>query len=595
MPNSPVEKIKERLNIVEVIQGYIKLKKAGANYRAKCPFHSDSDPSFYVSPEKQIWHCFGCDAGGDVFEFVKEIEGVEFREALRILANQAGVELKRVDPKVRSKKEKIFNILDKAADFYHQNLLNNKKQLDYLSERGLNKKSIKEFKLGYAPDNWRELKSHLLDSGHKEEDIVDAGVAIKPGQESKASSCYDRFRARIIFPIASGAGQIVGFSGRIIPEKEKETKAGKYINTPSTLVYDKSKVLYGLNKAKVDIRKLNHVVLTEGNLDVVMSHQAGVKNTIATSGTSLTRSHLEVIKRYTPNIKLAFDFDQAGKEAVKRGVKEALRLGMNVKIITSSKAEDPAELIKKDAEKWIEACKNAQNYVGYFFKQTFEGFQADDVESKKRIAAEILPMIKAVQNSIERSHWLQKLSEQLGIDESYLEEALAKSESAAKNQNYSSASTPDSSKKSRGRPANPTTRKQLLEKELLALFLEFQEKLQDILDSIETSLLEESPRQEILKHLKAASSKKESEFPEEYKDQIKILKFRTEFMSFSKDEDIKKEVKSIIKELKRDRLRKNIKKLSSQIKRFESQNKEEKLNQALKKHSKLTQKLNKLE
>lgn len=585
MLNSPIDKIKERLDVVDVIQGYLKLKKRGANYVAKCPFHSEQNPSFYVSPEKQIWHCFGCSRGGDIFGFVKEIEGVEFREALRILAKQAGVQLKKVSPELQNKKEKLFNICEQAAQFFEENLKHNKKARDYLKKRGLKQSTIKKFRLGYAPGSWRRLKKHLLHLGHKEEDLIDAGLLVKPSEQSKARTSYDRFRGRIIFPIFNLAGQPVGFSGRMV---KQDNKGAKYINTSNTLIYDKSKVLYGLDKAKMAIRRLEHAILTEGNLDVVMSHQAGVKNAIATSGSSLTSSHLNIIKRYTPNVKIAFDADKAGKVATRRGFKQALKLGMNVKIITFAKGKDPADLVKLDPQQWIDACKNAQNFVQYFFEQTLKKYPQRDVDSKKKIAAEVLPIIKVIQNKVEQAHWLQELAGELNVDESYLSEALAKTKTIkGKPENHQQHKDT--------KQTSPPSRLQLLEQELLALFAAYPEKLKAEIKKLTPQFFNTKKFSQIFKLIKKHGNKALTHYPKELENPIKLLQFRAEFMNFKCDEDICKEAKLIISQIRKIKLESRLRAVCKQIQECEQESAGEKLNKALKQYSQITEKLAQLQ
>ena len=286
--SSPVEQIKQRLSVVDVIQSYIKLDKAGANFKARCPFHSEKTASFFVSPARDIWHCFGCSRGGDIFAFVMEIEGVEFIEALKILAERAGIKLKMEDPRLRNERVRLLDLMKDAADFYRRELDKREEVLDYLHKRGLKTETIQSWHLGYAPqesEGWRNLYEYLLSKGYSDEEMEKTGMAIKADQREKRY--YDRFRGRIMFPIFDFSGRVVGFSGRLYPEIEKEG-VGKYINSPQTVLYDKSKILYGFDKAKTEIRKKDACVLVEGQMDVLMSHQAGVANSVAVSGTGLT-------------------------------------------------------------------------------------------------------------------------------------------------------------------------------------------------------------------------------------------------------------------------------------------------------------------
>ena len=337
-----IEQIKSRLDVVAVISDYLKLQKSGVNYKACCPFHNEKTPSFYVSPERQIWHCFGCSQGGDIFGFIKAVEGVEFPEALRILARKAGVELEEFIPEARDEKERLFEIVELATKFFEKQIYNStdgKSALKYLEERGLNTETIKSFRLGFAPNDWQALNEFLRGRGYTENEVVASGLAIK---KDSGAGIYDRFRSRITFPIADINDRVVGFTGRVFDVKNGLNEQGartsqaierfehieaKYINTPQTTIYDKSRVLYGLNKAKMQIKKAEKCLLVEGNMDAVMSCQAGVGNVVASSGTALTPLHLNLLKRYTANLNFCFDTDQAGAMATRRGIGLALNQG----------------------------------------------------------------------------------------------------------------------------------------------------------------------------------------------------------------------------------------------------------------------------
>ena len=344
--DSEIEQIKSRLNIVDIVGSYIKLEKAGINYRARCPFHNEKSPSFFVSPSRQLWHCFGgCNEGGDIFKFIMKIEGIEFYDALKILADKAGVELKK-NPnweKTKSKRDTLLNISNKSTSFFMTQLEKSKigqEAKEYLLKRGFKNETIKDWQIGYAPLNWQGLSDYLIGLGFNKQDIVDAGLAIQ------SQKFFDRFRGRIMFPIRDFNGQTIGFTGRIFKTEDD----AKYLNTPNTLLYDKSQALFGIDKAKLDIRKKDYCVLVEGNVDCIMSHQSGVKNCIAVSGTALTPTHLGIIKRYSNNLVLAFDMDLAGNNATKKGIDMALNNGFNVKVISMSSEKDPADIILASGE-----------------------------------------------------------------------------------------------------------------------------------------------------------------------------------------------------------------------------------------------------
>jgi len=421
-----LEEIKSRLNIVDVLGEYIRLERAGANYRANCPFHNEKSPSFMVSEDKQIWHCFGCQKGGDIFGFVMEIEGLEFRDALKLLAEKAGIELKKTNPKEAEQKSRVLDILELATKFYQAHLLQTaggKKIVDYLHERGINDESIREFRLGYAPNSWNKTMQFLVKNGFAQAEIAKAGLSVE-SQKNQADKYYDRFRDRIMFPISDTNSKVVGYSARVAPGGD-ESQA-KYVNTPETEVYHKSKILYGINRAKSEIRQQGSVLLVEGNMDVIAAHQAGLRNTVAVSGTAMTQEHLNIIKRYTNNIKMCFDMDSAGELATKKSIKLCFEKETNVQVVQLPSGKDAADLAKNDPEVLRESVNQARSAMEYFFDKTFAKHDKGRVEDKKIITEELLEMIKYLNNDVEKSHWLKKLATELNIEDSILTDMLKK-------------------------------------------------------------------------------------------------------------------------------------------------------------------------
>ncbi|MDD5043150.1 MAG: DNA primase [Patescibacteria group bacterium] len=439
---SDIEDIKNRLDIVEVVREYVQLKQAGSNWKACCPFHNEKTPSFMVSKDKQIWHCFGCAEGGDVFKFIQKIEGVEFPEALRLLAEKAGVKLTRYNPEVSDKKSKLVEVAEAASRFFHAVLLNSdagKIARDYLAKRQVSAEMIEQFRLGYAPDNWDSLGKALLKKGFSEEEIFLAGLTVKKDPSAslrtgKNFGFYDRFRGRLMFPIWDANNNVVGFTGRILgPEKEG---VGKYVNTPETMLYNKSRVIYGLNFAKQEIRKNDLAILVEGNMDVIASHDGGVANAVASSGTALTVEQIKLLKRYTNNLALAFDSDPAGEGAAERGIDLALAEGLNIKVITLPAGfKDPDELVRSKpagAEQWREAIKNSESIMEYYFQKTFKKYDKSKVEGKKKIAEILLAKIVKIPNQVEQTHWLQRLAELLSVPENILRSSFPKTKTVGK-------------------------------------------------------------------------------------------------------------------------------------------------------------------
>ncbi len=438
-----VRKIKDRLDIVDVISAYIKVQKAGINYKARCPFHNEKTPSFFITPERQIWHCFGCAKGGDMFEFVKEIEGVEFPEALKILASRAGVELEQFRPAergVQDEKAKLYEICELATKFFQKQFQSSigKQALSYLLDRGLNQETIQDFRLGYAPDEWESLSGFLKVKGYSEKDIIDAGLAIKRNQDSsfKREGVYDRFRSRIIFPIADISGQVVGFTGRVFEsptvnvDKSIDADAptmAKYINSPGTLIYDKSRILYGLLQAKLEIKRADQCILVEGNMDALMSYQAGTRNVVATSGTALTPHHLRLLQRYTKNLGFCFDTDQAGAAATRRGIGLALAGQFNIRVLElrDPECKDPADFVKKHGVGWVDAVAGAKSVIDYYFDRARASYQPASAESKKDVIAAVAPFVKRLSSSVERSHWVAQLSSLLRAPEQAIAQDIA--------------------------------------------------------------------------------------------------------------------------------------------------------------------------
>lgn len=423
--NSAIEDIKARTNIVDLVGEYVRLTKAGTNWKGLCPFHHEKSPSFMVNEEKQFWHCFGCAKGGDSFSFIMEIESLGFREALKLLADKTGVQLEEYTNKENENKNKAFEILELATKFYQTQLwkgMGKTKVLGYLKERGLTDESIKQFALGYAPPGWDNILKFLISRGYNIEEINKTGLLVQKNQEKakntinqSAANFYDRFRDRIMFPIQDAMGKVIGYSARVAPGGD-ESQA-KYINTPETGIYHKSKALYGINHAKSEIKKKNFTLLVEGNMDVIASHQAGIKNTVAVSGTALTSEQIDILKRYGEAIKMLFDMDSAGEQASERSADLCFQKGINVNVVRLLEGKDAAEVVQKDSQKLLDAVEKSVPAMEYFYKRTLEKYSKEKSEDKKKIASEILKRVKNLSNEIERSHWIKKLAQELDVEE----------------------------------------------------------------------------------------------------------------------------------------------------------------------------------
>ncbi len=446
--NTAPEDIKARLNIVEIVGQYVKLEKAGINWKARCPFHNEKTPSFMVSEERQSFHCFGCNKGGDVFTFLMELESVDFKEALSLLAERANVDLSAYrkegqtffDTEKESLKPRISEILELSTKFFEKQLWDGagkKKILEYLHERGLSEESIRRFRLGYAPEGWRHLFDFLIGRGYRAEEIEAAGLVIKKSRERHAQASsgeapyYDRFRDRILFPIEDTVGRVIGYSARMAPGGD-ESQA-KYINTPETAVYRKSKVLYGLSKAKQNIKQKNHTVIVEGNMDVIAVHQAGVTNAVAVSGTALTGEQLDILKRYSNRVKFFFDMDGAGQAAAKKSTELALGKEMEVSIIAIPFGKDAADMGKENPELLRDAIAKDVLALEYFLEKSARERGVDTPSGKRAIVDEYLPILACAENTVDRGHFLSKLAFRIGIDERELVDGLERTRRARKN------------------------------------------------------------------------------------------------------------------------------------------------------------------
>ena len=585
---SPVDEIKQRLDIVEVISGYIRLTKAGRNYKANCPFHAEKTPSFFVTPERQMWHCFGCGIGGSIFDFVMQMEGLEFGDALRILARRAGVELKKIDPQLITQRTRLYDICELAARFFEKQLESSQAGLQtqkYLKERGLKASAINKWRLGYSPDKWRSLTDFLQSRGYREEEIVNCGLAIKKEDDQ---NIYDRFRNRIIFPIFDLSGLVIGFSGRIFDPDKKIPDTAKYINTSNTLLYDKSLVLYGLDKAKLEIKKKNLCILVEGQMDLLMAHQAGFANTIATSGTALTFQHLKIIKRYTENLAMAFDMDIAGENATKRGIDLAIQSGLNAKIISLPQSQDPADIFNSNPQVFEKAMQNSQSIIEFYFASAFSKFNAALVDGKKNIAKIILPILKRIPNKIEQAHWIVELSQKLKTSEKVLIEEMQKipvfeefTDSSAKKQDIYLE-------------ANPSL---ALAQHALAMLLVSPKEVESLKNQPSNIFIHPDLAQ-IFKKLKNCDFKKEfdlkkfqSKLPSHLASQIDYLMLRLETLHKEDNFNAQQEISFCLEHLKKQYVQQKLNQLNSDIKEAELKKDTASLKKLTEEFNKLSQQL----
>lgn len=413
-----VQQIKDKLSIHDVVSSYVKLDRAGNSWRARCPFHAERTPSFHVSVDRGTYHCFGCGVGGDIFSFVEAIEGVDFKGALKILAERAGVKLEYGGRKEnRDANDRLFELLE-TATIYYSSLMDSSVHA-YLKKRGLSEATTKAFRVGSAGNEWSAASDFFRKKGFSEREIVDAGLARK----SEKGGLIDKFRNRIMFPISDNAGRVVGFSGRSFGE-QASPDAPKYLNSPETPLYHKSKILYGFDRAKQAIRKHNFAVLVEGQMDLLASHQAGFSNTVAVSGTALTPEHSTLLKRMTENLVIALDADEAGIKAAGRAARAALASGLNVKVAALPDGLDPADLIlEKGIAAWKEVIREAKDII-VFLLDVLEKHAGMQDKFRRAVETIVLPFLADVQSPIAREQHLRLIAQRLGVSESAVSEAL---------------------------------------------------------------------------------------------------------------------------------------------------------------------------
>jgi DNA primase len=556
--SSSVEQIKEKLSVEEVIGSYIKLERAGNNFKARCPFHNEKTPSFFVSPDRGSYYCFGCQAKGDIFTFVQEFESIDFIGALKLLADKAGITIEQFAPKIDDKRERIFSLLESTTLFLEKNLLAEEIPLEYLKKRGLKEKDIKDWRIGYVRDEWRSIYEYLKSKGYTDDEMLRAGMIKTEGQNT-----YDRFRGRIMFPIFDTAGRVIAFSGRILHD---DGKSAKYLNSPQTEVFDKSKTLYGLDKAKHSIRKFDFSILVEGQMDIIMSHQAGFTNTVASSGTALTVEHLAILKRISNKIIMSFDSDNAGAKAAERSWALALSLGMDVKVAAIPSGFDPADLILKGLsrsgqngkEDFKEVIKNSIHLVDFMLNRITSEF-TDKKKLWLEIKKRVLPYIYLLQSETEKGKYVAKIADVVGTKEEYVMEDLKKvkldEEFQIKSQEESKTIERDVS--------TDRLKKGSVERSLASIIAS-QDTVKD------KTIIDQNNLREKIKNI--LGQENYNKFETELKDKQGELAFESEGYYGSLDnEKIKKEVEYLLLNLQEEYYKKEITNLLSDLKKAEGE------------------------
>ena len=514
-----VEEIKSRLSIEDVVSQYLELKHSGRNFKGLSPFSNEKTASLMVSPEKQIWHDFSSGKGGDMFSFVMEAEGLDFKAALELLARQAGVDLDQFRTKQgttsSSQKERLYSVLELATKFYQVHLSKHKPTLEYVFKtRQFSKQTVLTFQLGYAPNQETALLTFLQKKGFTANEIKQAGLST---QRYRGPS--DMFRDRLMIPLMDSTGRIIGFTARILHD---DPNAPKYINTPQTALYDKSRHVFGLHLAKESIRKTDYVVVAEGNLDVIGSHQAGVTNVVATAGTAMTEAHLKALQRFTTDVRLAFDQDEAGLRATERAIPIASRVGVSLSIITLPEGKDPDELAKKDPEAWRRVVTTPTYAVDWIMERYAQQLDLSSAQGKRQFSDQVLLTIQGLGDSVERDHYIVQVAELLGISADALRSKLVQ---------LGQKTTP-----ARRRPTVPAklnpARVEIIKAQNRILSLAFAlPSLRTYIEPLTTAMLPDPAAQEVLVFLQAHPDFNEESSPtalREFSDYVKMLRLQYE-------------------------------------------------------------------
>ena len=556
-----LEEIRQKISIVDFIAESVALKKAGRNFKGLCPFHNERTPSFVVSPERQIWHCFGCSKGGDCFSFLMELDRLEFPEALEILARRTGVTLtrKQTDDTAASLKKRLLALHHLAAEYYTYLFTKHPigaRAREYLKERGVSEKVSQTFSLGFAPNSWENLTRYLFKKGFTYVELETSGLSLRG-----RSGWYDRFRDRIIFPLKNYRGETIGFSGRVLLKSATEAK---YINSPETPIYHKGDMLYGLDITKEAIRKNDGAIIMEGEFDVISSFQAGVGNVVAIKGSALTPAQVHLVKRFTERIYLALDQDVAGDSAARRGIEIADEAGLDIRVINIPGGKDPDESARENPGVWKEATTKAIPVFDFLIDSAFKRLKGDDAFSKKKISDELLPVLAKINNTIIKAHYTKVLAGRLDISEEKVGEALGK---VRQPRSFSQDATQDTEVK--------PIPEELFEEHTLGLILQ----MQDIKKGLERLTHELDPSDffsgvvrkifmALIDYSAHAPTMAVSEFtkslPQELLPTVDRA-FLTDFSAFTTDELLAKELDNTIKIVKRTLLRRKIATLSTTL------------------------------
>ena len=536
MNNGAMDEIRSRINIEDLASEYLELRRAGRNFKALSPWTNERTPSFIVSPEKQIWHDFSSGKGGDIFGFIMEVEGMTFRESLEFLARKAGVELQQFDSarskQIAEKKKRLYEILNTSANIFQNALTRNEEAKNYVfKKRKLSQEIVREFRIGYAPNTSRGVVDFLLKKGFSQKDIEDAGMTNRFGG--------DIFRDRMVIALQDSTGAPVGFTGRILREVEN---APKYLNTPQTLLYDKSSNVFGLPQAKNEIRKAGFAVVVEGNMDVISSHQAGVKNVVATAGTAMTVRHLKTISRFSNDIRLCFDADDAGVNATERAIALSQEAGVELSIISldqsGGEAKDPDELIQIDVELWRKSIENPQPAVEWVLDQYQKRLDIATAVGKKQFSNVSLKLVEKLSDPVEKEFYLEEISKRLGASKEAL---LAKTNETSKK--------PKPKRRIKAEKAEVQKDNFIYEDDLLALAI-MEENLAKMAENLPENPLHGEQRNQLFEILR----KGEREELKNFDNYVKILLLKADERLGKINEGADKEMARLVDKVKTQKL-----------------------------------------
>ena len=575
-----VEKIKERISIVDVVSSYLTLTQVGGNYKARCPFHNEKTPSFFVSPDRGTYYCFGCGAKGDIFSFVEHFEGIDFLGSLKLLAEKAGVTLdNNISKEKRGQYSQLYKIMEEATNFFEASFIEEKSPRAYLNSRGIKDETIKNFRIGFSPDKWKSVSVYLINKGFKKEDLDKVGL-IKIKEDG---SFYDRFRSRIIFPISDSSGRVIAFSGRIF-SKEDDREA-KYLNSPETPLFSKSNTLFGIDKAKGAIRRRGYSIVVEGQMDLVLSHQASFDNTVAVSGTALSDkvsekksyneeskiNNLGLIRRLSSNVIFAFDADQAGIRAVNRSSLIALSLGMQVKVAIIPEGKDPADVILENPNDWKEIIKNSKDIVSFHLNRICKS-TTDPHKRGNLIKNIIFPLLSSIESSIEQDSYINLISRETGISENAITLDFEK---------YDKVNNLNKNEDSLEQNTEIKNRKDKLEEKLFGIIFwqnnsgKYAEDIKKICNSLRKNISEETF---VL-------------MEDKYKPNSSVLAFEAEIWYGKKNDDIVRDFKELALNLEEEILTEKLAYLSNKINEGEKASDSENINLILKNYQKIKERI----